>query len=156
MWEDLALCSRISGDRRFMTAATALTSARLTYAAGYIVIDTNAALRTINFPWLNTIGGDLNVYSDVTLATISLPALDTVLGALIIRFNPILTHIHLPKLTFIGGHVFFCANDATFTIPSGPPDAPTGGFKVSGSNKGTMNCQFQQGSASCGTLVSCP
>jgi hypothetical protein len=130
---DLQGCARLRASRAITSSSvTFLTASLLTYAGGYLEIRTNAVL-----------------------ATIRLPQLSTVVGFLTIHSNPSLTFIHLPKLTFIGDRLFFCDNNAAFLIPSGPPDAPVGGFAVTGFWKGTKNCFFQQGNATC-TYMNCP
>jgi hypothetical protein len=77
-----------------------------------------------------------------------------VVGYLSIRFNPSLTFASLPKLTYISQNIYICKNNAAFRIPSGPPDAPTGGLTSAGL-KGTTLCYFQQGASTCST-VTCP
>jgi hypothetical protein len=79
-----------------------------------------------------------------------------VVESLFILTNPSLTFAHLPKLTFIGDRIFICVNNADFVIPSGPPDAPTGGLVVTGSFKNTESCLYQHGAVDCSSFVTCP
>jgi hypothetical protein len=96
----------------------------------------------------------MGIVDNALLATLSFPSLSTV-ASLDIRTNPSLTFAHLPKLTFIGGQLSICANNAAFIIPSGPPNAPTGGFVVTGPSKGQPNCNLQQGNMTCSAVI-CP
>jgi hypothetical protein len=131
---DLQVCIRANFGRTITSSsAIAVTSSLLTYAGENLVISSNAVL-----------------------ATIILPSLSTVTGYLSIVSNPSLTLAHLPKLTFIGDRIFFLENNAAFRIPSGPPDAPTGGLVVTGSLKGTNNCHLNQGSTTGGPYETCP
>jgi hypothetical protein len=132
---DLRGCTRITYDRRIaLSSATIVVSALLTLANGYLYLQSNSVL-----------------------ATIHLPALSAVRGYLSIQSHPFLTLVHLPKLTFIGDRLFFCENNAAFRIPSGPPDAPTGGLVVTSSHKNQAQCYVQQGSDFCnGAYVTCP
>jgi hypothetical protein len=158
-WEDFLTCNSIDGDRYIGgSSATAVTSSLLTHISGFLTIRENADLTTVSLPSLTFTGGHLEIYYlNDALATIHLPSLSTVVGNLDIRSDISLTFVHLPKLTFIGGQILFCANNADFLIPSGPPHAPTGGFVVTGPLKGTDSCVLQQGSGSCEeNIATCP
>jgi hypothetical protein len=115
----------------------------------------NDALATINLPSLTYMGGSLNIYSNVALTTISLPSLSTVVVFLQIYSSPSLTFASLPKLTFIGTSIGICQNNAAFRVPSGPPDAPTGGLTSAG-RKGQNACSFQHGASTCSESDTCP
>jgi hypothetical protein len=133
-----------------------VTSSLLTHTLGYLWIFNNAALTKIDLPSLGTLSGSyLSIRINNALATINLPSLSILTGYLEIRDSPSLTFVSLSKLTFIGVQILICLNNAAFTIPSGPPNAPTGGLVVTGSLKGTKNCYLQQGSGTC-SLVTCP
>jgi hypothetical protein len=119
-----------------------------------VEIRSNAALSTINIPSL-TYTQSLTISNNAVLATINLSSLSTLVGSLTIYVNPSLTHASLPKLTYIASIIFICQNNADFVIPSGPPDAPTGGLVVTGPLKNTESCYFQQGADTC-TTVTCP
>jgi hypothetical protein len=51
--------------------------------------------------------------------------------------------LHLPLLTYIDEIINICQNNADLVVPSGPPNAPTGGLVVSGQFKRTQVCFFQ-------------
>jgi hypothetical protein len=155
-YTDLLYCTRISEDRQITaSSATALVLSLLTSSGGFLRIETNTALASINLPTLTYTSGHLTIRSNAILTTINFLSLITVVGALNIWYNPFLTFASLPKLTYIGSTIGICANNAAFRIPSGPPYAPTGGFMVNGSSKGQVHCNFQQGASTC-TFVTCP
>jgi hypothetical protein len=131
---DLQGCTRVIADRSINSSSVAvMTYSLLTYTDGHLFIFANTALTTI-----------------------ALPSLSTVVGGFDISYNAALTFAHLPKLTYIGTTIGICSNNAAFLIPSGPPDAPTGGLVVSGTNKGQKICHYQQGSGPCGGVETCP
>jgi hypothetical protein len=125
------------------------------YANGYLDLQSNDYLRAINLTNLRVVSKSLDIYTNAVLATISLPSLSAVIATLRINQNPSLTLAQLPVLTFLGDRISICVNNAAFLIPSSPPNAPTGGLVVTGSNKGTSNCVLSQGSAIC-TSTRCP
>ena len=132
-YTDIQTCSRITGDRRIdSTSAKHLSSFLLQSTAGYLEIYSNSALTRIEFPSLSSMGGSLQI-----------------------RENAMLTFAHLPKLTYIGERIKFCSNHASFAIPVGPLNAPTGGLVVTGPIKGTSNCVLSQGALGCGAS-NCP
>jgi hypothetical protein len=108
-----------------------------------------AALSTVDFSSLTYSGGSLLCSSNPLLTSLHLSLLSTLVLNLQIRTNPSLTFASLPNLTFIGGGIYICSNNALFTIPSGPPNAPTGGFVVTGSSKGQNTCHLKQGTNTC-------
>jgi hypothetical protein len=157
LFADLLDCTGVSANRTITaSSATTVTSSLLMFASGHLNITANAALSAIIFPSLSTVVGRyLGIYSNALLATVNLPSLSTVIGYLAIQFNPSLTFTHLPKLTHIGDRLFICQNSASFTIPSVPPNVPTGGLVVTGSNKSQPSCYYQQGSGLC-VYINCP
>jgi hypothetical protein len=157
LYADLQGCTRVADDRHItLSSATAVTSSLLTYTSGHLSFRINGLITSINLPSLSTVAGTkLDFNTNTVLATITLPSLSTVLGILYIDENPSLTFVHLPKLTFIGNFIRICQNNAVFRIPTGPPNAPSNGLVVTGTNKGKVACFLQQGNATC-TTVTCP
>ena len=178
---DLQTCSYISGDRLiYVLSATQLSSSLLQFTDGYLDIQSNGTLTRIDFPSLSSVGGTLQISSHTALTSIDLPSLTSVgehlyintntaltridfpsLGAvggnLFMYSNSMLTDLHLPKLIKIVSYIYFCQNHASFRIPSGPPDAPSGGLVVTGQYKGRNSCYLQQGAGLCSGLnVICP
>jgi hypothetical protein len=127
----------------------------LKIVVGSLDIRTNAAITTIDFPSLGNVNGSLIIVNNTVLASIYLPSLSAVVEYFQILNNPSLTFTHLPRLTFIGGFIAICLNSPAFLIPSGPPNAPTGGLVVTGQFKGQPQCHYQQGSNVCSSLVTC-
>jgi hypothetical protein len=124
--------------------------------AGDFTLSLNSALATISLPSLTYTEGHTVIINNAVLARINFPELSTVVRSLNIYSNPFLTFANLPQLTFIGATLGFCQNNAVFRIPSGPPNAPTGGLVVTGSYKGQpWSCWYQQGSGAC-TGAYCP
>jgi hypothetical protein len=175
---DLQTCRIIDSSREIKgSSASALYATQLTYVAGYLSIQTNSfvsmqfpslsivreyadvlsntKLPILSFLSLSYVGGYLQVAMNPVLVYASFPSLTAVVGFLSIRFNPALTYASLPKLTHISEAILFCQNHADFRIPSGPPDAPTGGLVVTGQLKGANSCFFQQGAGTCAPSI-CP
>jgi hypothetical protein len=131
---DLQNCAHIRENRRLTKSlSTKLSSSLLTYINGYLDINSNTRLATVLLPSLAVVGDDFTFL-----------------------YNPALTLAQFPSLTFIGNRILFCSNNAAFRIPSGPPNAPTGGLVVTGAAKGRLSCFLQQGSGECGQPVICP
>jgi hypothetical protein len=151
-------CTSFSGSHYISdSSATVLTSSLLTHIVdGNLNILYNDALATISLGSLTHIGGSLGIYTHNVLTTINLPSLSAMSGDLYIFDNPSLTFAHLPKLTFIEFSIGICQNNAAFRIPSGPPDAPTGGLVVTGQYKGTPSCRLQDGASPCASRTTCP
>jgi hypothetical protein len=128
------LCQLSTGNRQInFVSSTYLTGAQLTYALGWLYITENTDLGTINLPNLSGVGASLSI-----------------------SINPSLTVVRLPKLTYLATTFFFCENHISFVVPTGPPNAPSGGFKVTGQWKGQMNCIISNGATECVTLNICP
>jgi hypothetical protein len=154
---DLQGCTRVRAERWIIgDSSPTVRSSLLTYTGGSLWIRNNDALVSIDLPHMSFVAGALDIFSNAVLPTIGLPSLSVVISWLAIYSNPSLTLLSLPKLTHIGDHIRFCINNAVFTIPSGPPNAPTGGLVVINSQKGNEKCFLQQGAAACGPPVTCP
>jgi hypothetical protein len=178
MWQDIALCHAISGDREiYNSEATRLVAPYLTYAAGllyissnpdllavnltslgavngFLSLDENNALTLISLPALTTVNGYLDVYDNPGLLTLDLPLLSVLNGDLRVRRNVELSLFNVPILTLIDGIIYICENKSGFVLPSGPPYVPAGGLVVTGALKNTPSCQLDP--TSCSTMTVCP
>ena len=115
----------------------------------------NIALTRISCPLL-TYSHGLFIVSNAKLTRIDFPVLSLLDAELEVQSNAKLTYTHLPKLTYISGFIRFCINSATFVIPTGTPNAPSGGLKVTGALKGTLQCTLKSGAGACSPVVACP
>jgi hypothetical protein len=103
------------------------------------------------------VNGYFIVEDNDALSKIEVPSLRIIMGYISIISNDLLTHVSLPTLTYINGFIRFCSNHQTFVIPTQPPNAPQGGFVVTGPSKGMNRCVLLDGSTACDvSMTICP
>jgi hypothetical protein len=136
-------------------ALTHINMTALSRVDGGFIFVTAPSLTRVDFPDLRFVGIEMT-FQSTTATHVSLPSLTHVGNAMTFLLNSALTSVHLPKLTFLGFTITFCQNHASFVIPSGLPDAPTGGLVVTGPFNGRSFCYLKQGASPCSTTDACP
>jgi hypothetical protein len=155
-WRDLQSCRYVNVTRWvYHSDLPVLTNANL-LSVGNFSFWNNTQLTLISLPSLTWVNGYFDIRYHDALTVASFPALSRITDTLYVETNPAFTYLNVPKLTYIGGWMDFCENNAAFRIPSGPPNAPTGGLKVTGSRKGTEFCFLMQGDGVCNINSICP
>jgi hypothetical protein len=130
-----------------MSQALLLKTTRLALALGFLDIDNNALLSTVNFPVLTQVSDFLRLRRCPRLSQIIAPSLKILQSFLTISDNAALTYLHLPVLTYIAGRINICQNNPAFKVPTGPPDAPVERF-YSGASPSIV-CTLADGNATC-------
>jgi hypothetical protein len=100
--------------------------------------------------------GLIALLSNQFVGSFSFASLSIVNGKLSLSDNLSLTYVYLPKLTYINGAIVICGNNEAFMVPSGPPNAPSGGLLVTGADKGKPLCRLQDGASSCLSMDETP
>jgi hypothetical protein len=135
-YDGITTCSGYEWDQVIAkSTATYLSAPLLTHARHHLDFTFNGLLTRLDLPVITAVGGYFGV-----------------------AYNPILTYLYTPLLTALGSELIICENNHAFVIPSAPPNGPVGGFVTSDPYKGTENCIYLHGNASCSIspLMSCP
>jgi hypothetical protein len=136
-------------------ALTYTLFSKLTHLGNDLFVQTNALVPRLSFPLL-TRSGIMEITNNAVLTLINAPKLDVVLMRLVVSQNPLLTYLNVPLLDSIGDYIKICENGVGFLVPTGSPNAPSGGLDVTGTKSGTRACQMANGTGTCGTMVNCP
>jgi hypothetical protein len=96
------------------------------------------------------------IYSNTVQTMVTFPLLAVLKGGIDLFDIPALTYANLPKLTYIGEVIYICENNTTFRIPSAPPNAPSGGLKITGPSADLSTCFLKQGTGVCSGPTACP
>jgi hypothetical protein len=131
---DFLSCSRTTGTRIvFDSAAEAIFNPALTQVAGTFDISRNSILKSVVLPSLRVVADAFGVY-----------------------LNPLVTFVSVPRLSWIGGFIYFCRNDPSFTIPEATlGTAPALGLK-SQTFSAQAGCYYQAGTETCNARDICP
>lgn len=136
------------GGSVFVSAVSSLTTFSvplLRSVGGNFVVNVAPSIQLVNTQVLTTIAGDLNLVNTNTLTLASFPLLQSLVGTIDVNTNAALNTLSIPALTSIGGDVIFCANAASFIIPS----------NISTLIVSTRLCYLGEGNTACGAYNPC-
>jgi hypothetical protein len=139
----------------FQSLLEPMSMPQLARVSGYVYIRQHSLLLQVSLPSLSVVEGSFDITGNNAVTRVILSKLSYVKGFFGVTMNTSVTYVSVPLLTYIREQIHFCANHASFNIPSTTPVAPVSGL-TSATLKGQQMCQYVSGTAQCAIVSSCP